>query len=482
MTIAEPTIPVLAFHRATLTLKGLPAEPNPGLPDLKWDKRSLCWRAPARRYRELVTHLRERGIKYRDEARSYGVLDFPQRENLTPRPYQSEALQAWQDNGCRGVVVLPTGAGKTILAVLAMAAARRPTLIHVPTIDLLLQWHSVLGKFFDMPIGRLGGGFSDIEAVTVSTYDSMLIHLDRIGNRFGTIIFDECHRLPGDQYQFLALGNIAPFRLGLTATPERSDGREAQLYELCGDNVYRAFIHDLTGYTLAPYEVETVEVEMDSDERDAYEAAYAEYIEFLRGSQIDLRQPNGWVKFIWQAGKTPHGRAALRAYQTQKKLSLASRAKRDVLWQILQRHVDDRIIVFTQDNESAYDLGRLFYLPVLTHQTKAKERAAFLDAFRSGRFRVLVTSKVLNEGVDVPDANVAVVVSGSGSVREHVQRLGRILRARPGKTAVLYELVAKDTREYFVNQRRKKHHAYQGPDSLSQHQGRDQTDLDQEEG
>ncbi|CAM2007165.1 DEAD/DEAH box helicase family protein [Acanthopleuribacter pedis] len=472
-TPTEGATAILAYHRATLTLKGLSPQHELVCPELKWDKRALCWRAPARRYRELVTALRQAGVNYRDEARDYGPLPFQQREAITPRPYQAEALAAWRENGNQGVVVLPTGAGKTILAVMAMAVAQRPTLIHVPTIDLLIQWHQVLEKFFNMPIGRLGGGYSEIEPITVSTYDSMLIHLERIGNRFGTIIFDECHRLPGDQYQFLAIGSLAPFRLGLTATPERSDGREEQLYDLCGGQVYRAYIHDLTGYTLAPYEVETVEVEMDSDEREAYEAAYTEYISFLRGSGIDFRQPNGWAKFIWQASKTPHGRAALRAYQTQKKLSLASHAKRAALWAILQRHVEDRIIVFTQDNESAYDLGRLFVLPVLTHQTKPKERVAFLDAFRSGRFRVLVTSKVLNEGVDVPEANVAVVVSGSGSVREHVQRLGRILRARPGKTAKLYELIAKDTREYFVNQRRKKHHAYQGPDPLPQPQGHD---------
>ncbi|MCB0303313.1 MAG: ATP-dependent helicase, partial [Calditrichaeota bacterium] len=123
-------------------------------------------------------------------------------------------------------------------------------------------------------------------------------------------------------------------------------------------------------------------------------------------------------------------------------------------------------IVFTQDNDMAYRIGKRFFLPVLTHHTKLKEREAFLENFREGRFNILVTSKVLNEGVDVPEANVAIIVSGSGSVREHVQRLGRILRARPGKEAMLYELVSKDTGEHFINQRRRKHDAYQGPGSL----------------
>lgn len=102
-----------------------------------------------------------------------------------------------------------------------------------------------------------------------------------------------------------------------------------------------------------------------------------------------------------------------------------------------------------------------FFLPVLTHQTKPEERNAFLNGFRDGTYSILVTSKVLNEGIDVPEANVAIIVSGSGSVREHVQRLGRILRKREGKQAVLYELISKQTGEYFVNKRRRQHNAYE---------------------
>ena len=138
-------------------------------------------------------------------------------------------------------------------------------------------------------------------------------------------------------------------------------------------------------------------------------------------------------------------------------------AKLAAIWDLLQRHRGDRIIIFTQDNEMAYNIGKRFLLPVLTHHTKLKEREAFLNAFRNGEYPVLVTSKVLNEGVDVPEANVGIVVSGSGSVREHVQRLGRLLRAQPGKRAMLYELIAKGTGEHFTNKRRRQHHAYRKP-------------------
>lgn len=114
----------------------------------------------------------------------------------------------------------------------------------------------------------------------------------------------------------------------------------------------------------------------------------------------------------------------------------------------------------------AYQIGKNFVLPVLTHQTRPKERKQMLEYFRQGRIDVLVTSKVLNEGVDVPEASIGVVISGSAAVREHVQRLGRILRHQEGKRAVLYEVISKDTNEFYVNKRRRNHHAYQRPSQV----------------
>ena len=133
------------------------------------------------------------------------------------------------------------------------------------------------------------------------------------------------------------------------------------------------------------------------------------------------------------------------------------------VWQLIVKHKECRILIFTQDNDTAYLLGTLFCLPVLTHHTRMKERIEFLKMFKEGTRTVLVTSKVLNEGVDVPEASVAIVVSGSATVREHVQRLGRILRASPGKKAVLYEIVSDDTSELSVNERRRAHNAYERP-------------------
>ena len=127
---------------------------------------------------------------------------------------------------------------------------------------------------------------------------------------------------------------------------------------------------------------------------------------------------------------------------------------------LLQRHRGQRMIIFTNDNLTAYQISSLFLIPCITHQTKIKERRHLIGRFTDGSLPVLVTSRVLNEGVDLPAAEVAIVMSGTGTVREHVQRLGRILRPSKGKQAMLYELVAQDTAEEYTSRRRRRHDAY----------------------
>ena len=451
----------LYFDKGTIYLDGMEEEYLLYLEGVSWDKRTNSYRTTALNYRKLVTALIYNKISYKDHARKFFVETFVLRKNIKPRTFQMEAAEKWMREK-RGVVTLPTGAGKTILAVMLIAKTGRPTLIHVPTIDLMRQWKEVLSEYFETPIGLLGGGINDIQTITVATYDSALIHVTNKGNLFGLLVFDECHHLPGEQYQFTALGSIAPFRLGLTATPDRADGKEQILYELCGPLCYEVHIDELSGRTLAPYVVETIEVEMRPQEREQYENSRKCYIDFLRKSRISFQHPNGWSIFLRRTSESPEGKKAFKSYLLQKKLSQASGAKEECLWKLIRMHQGDRMLVFTQDNEMAYRIGKNFMLPVLTHHTKITERDAFLKFFRSGDYPILITSKVLNEGVDVPDANVGVIVSGSGSIREHVQRLGRILRARPGKQAILYELVSQNTGELFTNQRRRKHRAYEG--------------------
>ncbi len=449
------------FDKGTLVLQNVPDALQSDLPDTRWDERTLTFRAPAYRYRKIVSQLRAHDITYEDTARQFTGAHFTHQKLITPYPYQTAAIDAWHANGKRGVVTLPTGAGKTFIAILLIAETQRPTLIHVPTIDLMHQWHAVLTKHFGQEIGLYGGGQHELQNITVTTYQSAVMHAPHYGNRFGFVIFDECHHLPGEQYQYTAISSIAPFRLGLTATPERVDGKESLLYALVGECCYEAKVQELSGKTLSEYRVVTIAVEMEDTERVRYDEARHTYLNFLKQAKISMRTPRGWHIFLWKAAQSDEGRAAFKAYLTQKRLSFASTTKQEWVWKLIQRHRGDRIIIFTQDNDTAYQIGTRFFLPVLTHQTKPKERNDFLNAFRDGTYSILVTSKVLNEGVDVPEANVAIIVSGSGSVREHVQRLGRILRKREGKQAVLYELISKQTAEHSVNKRRRQHHAYQ---------------------
>ena len=180
----------LRFNAGTITLDLQNAEDFPLklIGTFKHDPRSGNFRARACDYGNTALMLRESGFEFIDEVRDYSPLpELAIKEPLTPHKHQQQALEAWSHAGFKGTVSLPTGAGKTILAVLAIARLRRPALILVPTIDLLTQWCSVLEKFFKVPIGMLGGGSHDIQPITVSTYDSAVLQMEFIGNRFAKI-------------------------------------------------------------------------------------------------------------------------------------------------------------------------------------------------------------------------------------------------------------------------------------------------------
>ncbi|XXF76917.1 DEAD/DEAH box helicase family protein [Myxococcaceae bacterium GXIMD 01537] len=451
----------LHFDCGTLVAPTLPEDTRlRGL--FQKDARTGVYRAPARYYREVVLRLRELGLPYDDKARRFEPLALPLTTPIEPFPHQREALEAWKAAGGQGLVELPTGAGKTLLAVLAIAHVGRPTLVVVPTLDLMAQWQGVLARHFAVPVGMLGGGVSDRQALTVTTYDSAAMQTEFHGSRFGLLICDECHHLPAPSYRFIAEGSLAPYRLGLTATLERTDGGERVAEELLGPLVHRADITELQGRYLAPYEVRHLEVPLTPDEQRRHDEARALYLAFVRKSGIHFGAPEGWARFLMLSQRSDEGRAAHRAYREQRRIALTSSAKLEALWRILLEHREDRVIVFTDDNETVYTLARRWLLPALTHHTPVPERKALLAAFARGDLPVLLTSRVLNEGVDVPEARVGVVLSGSGSVREHVQRLGRILRQRPGKRAVLYEVCSAQTAEAGISERRRQHRAYQG--------------------
>jgi superfamily II DNA or RNA helicase len=451
----------LTFDAGTILVAGAAAEWLIALPGVRFDPRTNSHRAEARHYRAIVEHLRANQTPYEDEARSYKPTPWSLRMEREPFPHQTEAVETWWREKGRGVVVLPTGTGKTFMAIMAIAKAARPALVVTPTIDLLNQWYGELSLAFDVPIGLMGGGHHDLQPITVTTYDSAYIYVEKWGNRFGLLVFDECHHLPGPTTQIAAIASIAPFRLGLTATPERADGLDSSYPDLIGPIVYRREIRQLAGDFLAEYTTQRLYVDLAPEELQRYEWCRETYRRFLFDRGISLSGPSGLQRFVAESCRSTEGRQAFLAFREQRRLAQAAPAKLDLLARLLTKHRGERTLVFTADNATVYRIARQFLVPAITHQTKAKERRAILARFHAGEYTVLVTSQVLNEGVDVPAARVGIVLSGTGSIREHVQRLGRLLRKYEGKQALLYEVVARGTGEEFTSERRRQHHAYQ---------------------
>lgn len=442
----------LKFDSGTLILEG--ADENASVPRaFVWDTRTKQFRAPAYLYREIIKDFIRAKTPYTDEAKEYATFDFKQKYTIEPRPYQTESIEAWRQNERCGVIVLPTGAGKTHVATLAVEMCKRQTLVVVPTLDLMTQWYDLLISTFNAEIGLIGGGFYEIGAITVTTYASAFRHMERIGNQFGLIIFDEAHHLPSEGYKYAAEFAIAPFRLGLTATPERTDGGEEKLEDLIGNFVYRLEAQQLAGEYLADYIIERIEVDLSEEERAAYQKERQIYTDFRRAKNLPFGQ-EGWRMFLIHSARSEEGRRAMKAYRNYKKIALGTESKIHVLQDLLVRHKHDKVLIFTAENEMVYRISNDYLIPAITHETNVKERKFWLDAFNAGDVLALATSKVLNEGVNIPDASVAIILSGSGSSREHIQRLGRILRKHEGKQAILYEVVTRNTTEEYISQKR----------------------------
>ncbi len=429
-------------------------EAAPADPILEYDPRSRAYRAPAFRYADLRARLEEHGIEHEDL-----VFETPTLRGLASdyelRSYQRTALDAWREHRDRGVLELPTGSGKTVIAVKAIEALAVPTLVVVPTIDLLSQWREELRAEFDIPIGQFGGGVQSREGITVSTYDSAYLKADSVGDVFPLVVFDEVHHLGGEGYREIARLLAAPYRMGLTATFERPDGAHEVVEELIGPVVYRTSADDLAGEHLAPYDVKRIEVSLTAEEREEYERNQETFVSYLRESGIDMQRGSDYRELVKRSGSDPRAREALLAKQRAREIVSNAERKVEELGEILDRHRGERIIVFTAHNDLVYRLSERFLLPAITHRTGAGERREILERFREGAYSRVVASNVLDEGVDVPDASIAVVLSGSGSEREFTQRLGRILRPGEGKRALLYELVSENTAEENVAARRR---------------------------
>jgi DNA excision repair protein ERCC-3 len=352
-----------------------------------------------------------------------------------PRPYQTEAAEGFWHGGS-GVVVLPCGAGKTIVGALAMSLAQATTLILVTNTVSARQWRAELlarTTLTEDEIGEYSGAKKEVRPVTIATYQVMTTkrqglypHLEVFDSRdWGLIIYDEVHLLPAPIFRFTA-DIQSRRRLGLTATLVREDGRESDVFSLIGPKRYDAPWKDIEtqGY-IAPADCVEVRVTMPEPDRMAY---------------------------------------AMAEPEDKYRMAASAPEKITVVEQLVEQHGTESILVIGQFLDQLAELGEHLDAPVITGETPVKERERLFQSFRTGETRVLVVSKVANFSIDLPEAGIAIQVSGSfGSRQEEAQRLGRILRPKgDGRTAHFYSVVTRDTVDADFAQHRQRFLAEQG--------------------
>jgi DNA excision repair protein ERCC-3 len=345
------------------------------------------------------------------------------------RSYQQEAVDGFWAGGS-GVVVLPCGAGKTLVGAAAMATAKATTLILVTNTVAGRQWKRELvarTSLTEDEIGEYSGERKEIRPVTIATYQVLtsrrggaFTHLDLFGARdWGLVIYDEVHLLPAPIFRFTA-DLQARRRLGLTATLVREDGREGDVFSLIGPKRYDAPWKDIEAQGwIAPAECTEVRVTLTDAERMAYAVTEAE---------------------------------------ERYRVASTARTKMPVVRALVEKHPGEQTLVIGGYIDQLHELGEYLDAPIIQGSTTNKERERLFDAFRSGEVKTLVISKVGNFSIDLPEAAVAIQVSGTfGSRQEEAQRLGRVLRPKAdGRQAHFYTVVSRDTidTEYAAHRQR----------------------------
>jgi DNA excision repair protein ERCC-3 len=351
------------------------------------------------------------------------------------RGYQREAIDLFDKSGA-GVVVLPCGAGKTVVGIGAMVEGQSSTLILVTNSVSARQWRDEIIARTTLTaedIGEYSGEKKEIKPVTIATYHILtakragaFAHLPLLdANNWGLIIYDEVHLLPAPVFKLTA-DLQARRRLGLTATLVREDGKEGDVFSLIGPKRFDAPWKEIEAQGfIAPARCVEVRVLLESDERMDY---------------------------------------AVATERQRFRIAATSPAKRPIISKLIAQHPDDQILVIAQYLDQIDDVSDTLGLPTITGATPVDEREVLYDKFRSGEIRVLLVSKVANFSVDLPDASVAIQISGSfGSRQEEAQRLGRILRPKSdGRSAVFYTVVARDTVEQDFAQNRQRFLTEQG--------------------
>jgi superfamily II DNA or RNA helicase len=440
----------LEYQKGTIVVKGLDS-----LPFSTLDSRTNYLYSNGINYKKITEYLNGKNIKYDDRVLDLLPISSLPKIKVKLRGYQLEAIENW----ClekMGSIVLPTGAGKTIIGLKIIEIVNSPTLIIVPTLDLIKQWTKILSRNFDIEIGNIGGGTENIRPITVSTYDSAYIKAPWIGNKFLLIVFDEVHHLPAPSYRLIAETFVAPYRLGLTATIEREDHLEQDFPYLIGKSTFQITAKELAeNKYLANCIIERKKTFMSSEEYLKYKESMTTYHTCLKKIGLKMNSNNAFKRLIMMSTNNTMARRALVARNNAIDIALNSTSKMDEIRKILGENKDIKTIIFTQHNKLVYEISNDFLIPFITHKSSKEEREDVLTGFKDGRYKAIVTSKVLDEGIDVPDAQLGILVSGTGSSREFIQRLGRLLRPKnDNNEARLIEIVSSGTSETVTSERR----------------------------
>jgi len=426
-------------------------------------KKTNEYRASPHNYQKILQILQSR-----DYILKSSILENPKlSENyqkrmklkLKLREYQEKALAEFLENEGRGIIILPTAAGKTIIGLKAIERLQQKTVIVVPTKNLLYQWVEHLTKYTSLSrdlIGQLGDQVRDIKEITVTTYDSARLNINELRKKFNFIIFDEAHHAGAKESLKVLEGLPSAFRLGLTATPDRSDKAEEILFDLIGKPIKVTKVSDLAenGY-IAKYQHQTIKVPLDQEEKELYNKYMGVYRGYLRSRNIQIRTPEDYERYlIFRVNQDFEAKEALNAHRKARTLVFSSNSKLRKVEELLLKHKNDQVIIFSEFNDMVYDISRRHLIPAITHETKSSERQAILRRFNTGDYSKIVTGRVLDEGWDCGNVNVGIIVSGTGQARQFIQRLGRILRPKEGEAA-LYELVTPETLEAGTARRRK---------------------------